>query len=217
MKISKKINFKINFKNIMSRYLNTFNHLLFGDNDKIKSIYPHVDFNRAVIGGSYALNQYTHDNWTPDDVDIHTTAKDMEDFKEIVAKFCKDTHGTLLKINDFSKGHPHDNEGAAGIGRRDEKFHESIKASATIDVPGLGYEVQYIFIQGLNPQAPVEDQLEPITDLPSCVSYKVSDNGDKKFIVPKKGVEALMTRRIPKKDICPSRMEKYEKRGYHFV
>ena len=90
-------------------------------------------------------------------------------------------------------------------------------SSATIKVPNLQHEVQYIFIQGLNPQAPVEEQLEPITDLPSCVSYKVTKEGEKKFIVPKKGEKALITKIIPKDDICPSRMEKYEKRGYQFV
>ena len=118
-------------------------------------------------------------------------------------------------MNDFSKGHP-DDIANGKVDKRDEKFHESIKGSAKISVPGIEYPIQYVFVQGLNSNGTVEEQLEEITDLPACVSYKVV-NGEKKFIIPEKGKEALMTRIIPSSDICPSRREKYEKRGYHFI
>ena len=203
----------------MISYINRF----FSFVDPISSIYKHIDFDNAVIGGSYALHQYTLQYateqfmWSPDDVDVHTKAEDINDFKEIVEKFCRDTNATLNKFNDFSKGHPDDRDFGTGLTKRDEKFHESVKASATMTVPNIDLKVQYIYIQGQNSNEPVEAQLERITDLPSCVSYKVSRlTGEKSFIIPAKGIEALRTRLISKADICPSRMEKYSKRGYTF-
>jgi hypothetical protein len=62
---------------------------------------------------------------------------------------------------------------------------------------------------------PIEVQLEEISDLPSAVSYKVF-NGKKMFLVPEKARSALFTRRVPKADICSSRMDKYANRMYEF-
>lgn len=188
-------------------------HPNFVQNDPIFPIYRHIDFQNAVVGGSYALHQFTGDTaWTPNDVDIVTVAENIAAFQAIVQAFAVNTGGEIIKFNDFSNGHPHDDVGAA---RRDEKFHESIRASSKIVVPGIDIEIQFVYIHGLGPNRPVEIQLEEITDLPSCVSYKVF-NGKKFFLIPEKGREALLTRRVPKADICPSRMEKYQSRLYEF-
>lgn len=186
--------------------------------DPMTQFYKFIDFDRAVIGGSYALNQYTQDYmWSPDDVDIMTTATNIEHFRQIAESFATSANGTLIRFNDFSEGHPNDDPEQ---NRRDEKFHESIKASAKILVHNLKHPIQYVWIQGLTPDngCSPEAWLEEITDLPACVNYKVDPITQKKhFNVPEKAKECLMTRHIHSTDICPSRKEKYEKRGYKFI
>jgi hypothetical protein len=131
-----------------------------------------------------------------------------------VAAFCASVPGSeIIKFNDFAQGHP--NNRTPEEDRRDEKFHEAIKASAKIHVPDVNIPLQFVWIQGLSSGMPVEHQLEQVTDIPSCVCYKFV-HGRKFFIVPEKGREALMTRRVQLNDICPARKAKYEERGYEF-
>lgn len=181
--------------------------------DVLKPFYQHMDLSRVVISGSYALNQFTGDKlWEPNDVDILTTARDIDHFRTMVQDFCAQSSGEMVKFNDFAAGHP---DRSPEEDRRDEKFHEAIRASAKVQVPGVPLVLQFVWIQGLNGDAAAEVQLEKVSDLPSCVSYKVVD-GRRFFIVPEKGAEALFTRRVDACDICPARMEKYRKRNYDF-
>lgn len=182
--------------------------------DQLVPVYAHIDFERAVVAGSYALNQFTGDpRWSPNDVDIVTTAHSIDHFRHTVDSFCAGIPGAqVTKFNDFAQGHP---GRTADEDRRDEKFHEAIKASAKVSVPGIDIPLQFVWIQGLSPDLPVERQLEQIADCPSCVCYKVS-YGRRFFIVPEKGRQALFTRRVPASDICPARRAKYEERMYEF-
>lgn len=180
--------------------------------DPLSPWYRYFDWNRCVIGGSYALNQLTGDTtWTPDDVDVVCVDTRFDEWKVYVEQFCHSTNGKLLKLNDFRDGHPHDPD------KRDEKFHESIRASAKVKVAGLDQVIQFVYIE-TNP--PTVEQLrivlDEITDVPACVNYQLSPLGQKQFHIPEKGLEALFTRRVAKKDICESRMAKYEARQYTF-
>ncbi len=181
--------------------------------DILTTVYPHLDFTRAIVTGSYALNQFTGDAaWEPNDVDIITTATEIDHFKTMVQWFCASTGGTMIKFSDFAEGHP---DRRPEEDRRDEKFHEAIRASAKVQVPGIDIILQFVWISSFGSDAPAEVQLEQVSDLPSCVSYKVI-NGRKFFVIPEKGREALFTRRVSMGEICPARREKYEERMYEF-
>lgn len=180
--------------------------------DNMQPFYSDLDWNRTVIGGSYALSQFTGDtSWTPNDVDIFIAANSLEDFQSSVQAFvdhdAKSRH--LEKFCDFSKGHPDD-------GKRDEKFHDAIRASAKVKVEGVEPKLQFVFI---NVDPPTVSELcnvmDEITDIPSCVNYRVQ-RGQKQFHVPQKGISALFTRQVNLSDVCPSRRAKYQDRGYTF-
>jgi hypothetical protein len=112
--------------------------------DRMQSIYQHINFTNSIVAGSYALHQFTGDSsWEPNDVDILMNNLNFATFKTTVDKFCAATGGVLVKCNDFSKGHPADNEIE---NRRDEKFHEVIKASAKVQVPGIDIMIQFVFL-----------------------------------------------------------------------
>jgi hypothetical protein len=182
--------------------------------DVLHSIYQHIDFKKASIGGSYALSQLTGDpSWSPNDVDIVTSHMSMEEFRASVELFCQKTGAILVKFNDFANGHPDMTPGEA---RREEKFHEAIKGSARVTLDGVPLDIQFVLIHSnLCGDASVEFQLNETSDLPSCVSYKV-ERGRKFFTIPEKGREALFTKMINKQDICPARLDKYKNRGYEF-
>lgn len=76
--------------------------------DPLLPLYARIDFGRAVVAGSYALHQYTGDShWSPNDVDIVTTADSLEHFSQTVAAFCASVPGSkIIKFNDFAQGHP---------------------------------------------------------------------------------------------------------------
>lgn len=182
--------------------------------DVLHGIYKHIDFKKACIGGSYALSQLTGDaTWSPNDVDILTSHMDMKEFRAFVEIFCQRTGAVLVKFNDFANGHPDMTPGEA---RREEKFHEAIKGSARVKLEGVPIDIQFVLIRSnLCGNASVEFQLNETSDLPSCVSYKV-EGGCKFFTIPEKGREALFTKMINKQDICSSRLDKYQNRGYEF-
>lgn len=180
--------------------------------DPMIPYYSYIDFDRSVIGGSYALHKYTRDcNWTPDDVDIMVFASDLDDFRSMVKKFRDDSGGRLIKFNDFSHGHPNNHDHDS---KREEFFNECIKASATIIIDGLDHPIQYVYVESLHNRTLVET-LEEITDLPACVNYTVR-KGKIYYNVPARAVMPLRTRDIHIDQICPVRREKYEARGYRF-
>ena len=67
--------------------------------DVLRPYYQHMDFSRAVISGSYALNQFTGDEkWEANDVDVLTTAINIDHFRSIVQDFCVKAGGEMVKL-----------------------------------------------------------------------------------------------------------------------
>ncbi len=180
--------------------------------DIMKPFYSDFDWDQTVIGGSYALNQFTGDTaWVPNDVDIFIAANSLLDFQLSVQAFVNHDAKSrqVEKFSDFSKGHPDD-------AKRDEKFHEAIRASAKVRVDGVEQELQFVYIHVDPPTVSgLCLILDQITDLPSCVRYQVP-YGQKQFHIPQKGVASLFTRQVNLSDVCPSRRAKYQDRGYTF-
>lgn len=185
--------------------------------DVLKDLYPDFDWDRSVIGGSYALNILTGDcSWTPNDVDILIAADSVEDFQARVQAFvaCDPTKRQVEKFSDFSKGHPNDDPEAL---RRDEKFHEAIRASAKVRASGIDQVLQFVYIDANPPTVTgLRAVLDEITDIPACVNYQVL-YGRKQFYVPEKGLAALFTKKVKQSDVCPARLAKYQERGYTFM
>ena len=180
------------------------------------SFYKNLDWHNTVIGGSYALHQFTGDTeWQPDDVDVFVATDDLEDFRSKVQVFAEKSNGSIVKFNDFSDPDFQAEYDRTG-NRRDEKFHELVLASTTLDVPDCDRKIQFIYLYSDSGRSP-ESILVETTDLPSCVCYKVDPWTQQKiFFVPEKGREALFTRKVPLEEVCKSRFEKYSKRGFDF-
>lgn len=183
--------------------------------DYLKSYYNLLNWKNTVISGSYALKLYTGASWDANDIDIVIAGGTFEEFMDEVKKFVYATESTITKTNNFMDG-PKPGENLVGLDKRDEKFHEVIKATVTIEVPDIPIPVQFIYLcDGNFRDSTPELILAEIQDVPACVTYK-ADKGVQLFTIPAKGREALTTGHVCAKDICPSRKEKYEKRGYHF-
>jgi hypothetical protein len=91
--------------------------------------------------------------------------------------------------------------------------------SRTYQVDDFSKRIQMVCLNNVDKfsekKLSVAEILNVTTDIPSCVSYIVS-NGQKMFSVPEKGCEILLTQRGLVDDICSSRLNKYVNRGYEF-
>jgi len=192
----------------MLSYLNSFS---FGaknnrpHDDIPTTVYDSLDWDKTVIAGSYALQQFTNDNWTPNDIDIMISCNDVEEFRNEFCRFEQKTGACLERYAWFSdKSLPN---------KDDELFHELVLGSRTYTVPNCSKKVQLICLQKNNRRP--EETLMETTDIPSCVSYKMV-SGQKMFFIPEKGVDILRTKRGPLAGVYPGRIEKYKQRGYTF-
>jgi hypothetical protein len=176
-------------------------------------IYNSLNWNKSVVAGSYALQQFTGDQWNPNDIDIVVNCKDKNEFKEEVNNFIGELHERTLiaKVIKFNLDPHADPLSSDRQNRRDERFHESIVATCTLDVQTVPKPVQLV---GINPvNRTLLAHLRDITDVPACVNYTVED-GRRIFHVGEKCAEALFTRKMSGLAICESRKQKYKERGY---
>lgn len=184
-----------------------------------KELYDALDWSNAVIGGSYALKQFTGDtSWEPHDVDIMIgTDWEAESFEAYAKDFEAKTNAKKVSEATFDDSHPK-NQPQDPFTGDNEMFHQLIRASKTYKFPGFDLPVQLIGVNThrLNMQGrSVQAVLNITTDIPSCVSYSIQDNM-KIFHIPEKGREILLTGVGKAEHVCPSRKEKYEARGYAF-
>lgn len=169
-----------------------------------------INWNCSVVSGSYALHSFTGDkSWQPHDIDIMVACSDTMNFQKEAEQFSRKAGATLIKESWFNDKH---------IEPDQELFHEYVLGSKTYQVPGTELPVQLIClkqhpVKGLN--TPI-DILNVTSDVPSCVSYSIS-NGVRIFHIPEKGREAILTKTVKESEICPSRKAKYQTRGYTFV
>jgi len=204
-------------------------------NDPAKPLYQHIDWSKSVIGGSYALKQFTGDvGWDPNDIDILTAHQSKEEFETYCNNIANnanlnfekttrregndrvvsfDQHGNKIRDQHVSEFGDH------------EIFHELIKESKTYNWNNK--KIQIVHIQPPQGRS-LQSVLAETTDCPSCVSFHVEnyhprticgyDSGEtistKVFHVPEKGRQLLFTGTGDSSNICPSRKEKYEQRGY---
>ena len=183
---------------------------LFPSNDVIPNIvYKSLNWNRSIIGGSYALQQFTGDKWKPNDIDIMIKCDDINDFQNEVIRFVNETKGTLIKTRENMN---------PAVGKQslplEEDFHKSILGTATIMVNDCPKPIQLVAIK-TEPYDTLLGHLNKITDTPACVSYTVQNN-QRIYHIPEKCCEALFTRKVKKNNICFTRMDKYKERGYDF-
>lgn len=186
-------------------------------------IYKLIDFEKCVIGGSYALHQFTKPtNWYPNDIDIMygSTTSDLREFSKMVNKFVKQSKSQIsVKIRNRKELI----KAKQDEGEHTEGFDHRIIGTVTLKVPNVKFKVQFICIDlnGDNynnkKSTTLQDVLNDITDLPSCVNYTWSE-GNKIFHVPEKAIDSLLhDKPIIYSQICSTRLNKYSKRGYKFT
>jgi hypothetical protein len=232
--------------------ISTLSKFIFGDrvknrtfpvSDPAEFLYSSINWKISVIGGSYALKQFTGDDgWIPNDVDIIMDCQTEKEFDEESEKFAKSANLDLVKyckrkprsdnIIIFDKnGNLIDEktpEDFKESGMDHEMFHDFIKGSRTYTSETLE-KIQTVHFKTDEGRS-LQSVLSETTDSPSCVNFHVETyktrtmagypNGpltsQKIFHVPQKGLELLLTGKGKSDDICSSRKEKYEERGYKY-
>jgi hypothetical protein len=197
-------------------------------------IYKSLDWSKTVVGGSYALHQFTGDtSWRPHDVDIMIVCKDKDDFEKEAKLFEWKSSVTKIEEHWFDKesrrlqDDPETIGGAFQIQVNRELFHYLIIGSKTYTDSKFDLPIQliglYKYSSMINMDGGIPDEdctiqaiLDITTDIPSCVNYSI-ENGKKIFHIPEKGCEILSTGIGDAKGICPNRRAKYESRGYIFL
>ena len=183
-----------------------------------------------LVGGSLALHDFTaHDprtTWHPNDVDVFVGGNpdDHRDFDRQVFSFIERCKGRVVKTNVF------DHEDMCAMDQADthkrvreetsldplkEDFHNDIFKTVTASLPYCPLPVQFVGI-GVK-DMDLRSKLTQITDIPSSVTFSHDAAGQRVYHIPEKLLPSLWSRRIPKSDICPARVDKYGARGYTFV
>ena len=220
---------------MFSWFLQRITNRSFPVNDPVEPLYKHIDWSNSVIGGSYALKQFTGDNgWEPNDIDILTSHQTTEQFnqsccdleKNANLKFVKSTKrkGNNIVTVDFGGGKI---DISFDEFEDHEMFHELIKESKTYN--WNNNKIQIVHVQPPEGRS-LQSVLAETTDCPSCVSYHIEsykprticgyESGEvvntKIFHVPQKGLQLLMTGKGKISDICKQRKQKYEEREYKY-
>jgi len=200
--------------------------------DLPSNFYTSINWKNSVVAGSYALKQFTGDtSWESHDVDVMIACNNMEEFKQEAEKFETLSDAKLVRQAVFA------DKNDVSHNSNDELFHDLVLGSRTYTLPKFDRSIQLICLNS-EPQNPknsdvsffsrmmtrnvqtqqrsVQEILSETCDIPSCVSYSISQKGEKIFHIPEKGREILLTRRGQINDICPNRLKKYQQRGYEF-
>lgn len=203
--------------NLISHYLNKGGHLRdFTQEDILKgtNVYSNLNWSTTIIGGSYALKQFTGDTWNANDIDILVRVSSFEEFENYIKAFSEATNSTYDPINNFDNMPPQSEEQLA----LDEKFHEAIKGSCKVYHPDTDKILQFVYLDDKNTNRSADSILAETSDLPSCVSYTWDEYTRQKiFHIPEKGREVLFNRVAKYGDVCDSRRQKYEDRGYFYM
>jgi len=225
------------FKYLATHFIPRINNRGFPVDDPAKPLYKHLDWTKSVIGGSYALKQFTGDNgWEPNDIDILTAHNSKDEFDQ----YCNDVESNS-KLNFVKSTQRDGNDRVVSFDKTGNKiedkhidefgdhemFHDLIKESKTYN--WNNYKVQMVYIKPQEGRS-LQSVLAETTDSPSCVSFHIEryhpkticgiDSSqlveEKIFHVPSKGLQLLMTGQGISSDICKSRKRKYEDRGYKY-
>ncbi len=197
------------------------------------SIFLPLKDENFIVGGSYALKRYTNADWKHDDIDVFVPVYSKtnvprlesdedkrllhEEFQLEVLKLigkinCPNT--TLLKerkVNWLVPGEHSGGEQVDGLINPAEEFHHTLIGTETYRI--YDEKVQFVGVILTPGSHGLLNHLLQITDMPSCVFMK-PDNAT--FVIPTNALIPLSSKVIPEKNVCSSRQEKYEKRGYFF-
>lgn len=169
--------------------------------DRAQPLYSALNWNKSVIGGSYALHQFTGNlntrhYWEPDDIDIMIGSDTEEEFQN-EARLFEERCPELDLIKYSRKTDRGTRSNPASLGPNDfiemvnvktgeikyqqldlldnpadiEIFHEYVRGSRTYEHPTAG-KVQLVHIRP-PPNRSLLSVLAETTDIPACVSYTV--------------------------------------------
>jgi len=173
--------------------------------DRIPSrVYRALDWKRTLVGGSYALQQYTGDHWQPNDIDIMIKCENKEEYDKIIREFSIQMQADVIKL---LKGWYHDDD-------LYEKINESVIGTTSFRIPEMSTKIQLVGID--TGKKSLINKMDEIVDKPACLAYSM-ENGVKTFHGSAECFRAVNTRKVPKtpKQLV-SRMEKYKARGFTF-
>lgn len=191
--------------------------------DLAAPLYPAIDWDRCVIGGSHALWLFSSPvTWTPNNIDIYCSVASRRVFSRALARLVLSLGATVIR----------DVRPTAGERlKRTAGCHESIIAVATLSVPGVALPVRFHGVER-PPTVPIpveysgvenppniwlRQHLAEILDVPACVVYSVRDDGRYVYSYPPEAHPYLiLDATIPAHLTTAERAEKYTARGYVF-
>jgi predicted nucleotidyltransferase len=202
----------------MSNWLRNIGKNLMNKQFSFDKYYNIFDWKKTVVGGSYALKDFTKANWKNNDIDVFVMYDSFDEFTTDTERISKELKGTITNQNP-------------------EYFNGLLGGSYTINTNNTNIQIIYIKNKALNESdnrivkrmnrkpneseyIPVEELakggpisiLQEITDTPSV--YFSYTNGKKIYHIPEKSLTAIETGVINENDIDPNRAQKYINRGY---
>ena len=69
------------------------------DNNPLELIHNYINWNKSVVGGSFALSSFKPDFWKPSDIDIMVLCNSTKEFNDECNKFKENVKCELLKEN----------------------------------------------------------------------------------------------------------------------
>lgn len=172
-------------------------------NDLEKKIYDCIQdstkWDNVLIGGSFALQKFTNDEFKPNDIDIYIGEKSKVNYVNKMTKIYK----CIGLDNPVSNNITKYNYNSSVIGRTD-----NLRNNIDNNLPP---NIQFIQVNSNN----LNDTLNSITHSPCCLNYYVKNNL-KIFNVPEYCTKSLFTKIIYNSDINKERRKIYEQRGYTF-
>jgi hypothetical protein len=205
-----------------------FDQLFIGDNtddpnrEFVQNVLHHLDYNRSMVGGSYALKTLLKAKWEYNDVDVFIECTDVKDFdnetERVQASFNKHA-GPGQKLKLIKERLPTDQVTEDELDKV-ERFHECILKTRNYDTDPPTKPIQFVGIQKEHWRfkGTFEASLCAIVDAPS-VFMKYGGNTELRpmYIIPEKSFDAIISKEINKYNICSKRAKKYAERGFNIT
>lgn len=136
--------------------------------DAAAPLYSHIPWTRCVIGGSYALQQFTRASWTPHDIDIMCALDTPDELLNMSRALCRAVNGTNSDVPCLER---------MTLVKRaadmDEMFHESIVGTTMPTTMASAPPKALFTINGTGHLGMMNDFVPPPGQSPELLPYSL--------------------------------------------
>lgn len=162
----------------------------------------------SLIGGSFALQQFTRADWVPGNIDVFVATPTEEAFltrRDLFVRVMQTRNPRCMLMLSETRTNP----------RR--FFDASIVATSVLHFNTLSLPVKLWAVAVPDTAMSLASHVVQICDLPACLYYTVDEAHGRTYHVPGHAVDAVLQRRVAATDTTSDRRRTYEARGYTFV